>query len=305
MADNCPWCWAELGPEDIKCPACGQQARRVVEPEAAPTAAPEVVPRRFGLVRAAILGLGLAAIMVCVIYWSTDQDVMGFDLPLMHAGVAACYLSFVRGRRRLGWNLAVIGALFASAAGLWNAMIRGSEDYPPSPLWPTYALGGIAAAALAAGVTLLLLDRRRRVAGDVATASEAAQGPGLPFDEATQTVVHERRRSLGWKLLLGGAVVTAGTTLNPLLMFVVPWALGVFVVGAVFLGRRGLWATLLAMGVTLELFVVYLLLHTGDEIQRSAGLAATVWGGTAAASLLIALGLARLLQARRGGARLP
>ncbi len=40
MTDNCPWCWAELGPDDIMCPACRQQARRAPASPAASTPAP-------------------------------------------------------------------------------------------------------------------------------------------------------------------------------------------------------------------------------------------------------------------------
>jgi predicted amidophosphoribosyltransferase len=29
--DNCPWCWAELKPDEFNCPECGQQARRALE----------------------------------------------------------------------------------------------------------------------------------------------------------------------------------------------------------------------------------------------------------------------------------
>jgi hypothetical protein len=39
MTDNCPWCWAELGPDDEFCPECKQRARRAAPSTAgAPTA---------------------------------------------------------------------------------------------------------------------------------------------------------------------------------------------------------------------------------------------------------------------------
>jgi hypothetical protein len=46
MTDNCPWCWAELGPDDIMCPSCRQQARRAPTPAPRPesTPAPEAWP---------------------------------------------------------------------------------------------------------------------------------------------------------------------------------------------------------------------------------------------------------------------
>jgi hypothetical protein len=46
MVDNCPWCWAELGPDDVMCPSCRQQARRAPAPPAAsiPAPAPEPAP---------------------------------------------------------------------------------------------------------------------------------------------------------------------------------------------------------------------------------------------------------------------
>ena len=39
--DNCPWCWAELGPDDEFCPECKQRARRATPGTAgAPAASP-------------------------------------------------------------------------------------------------------------------------------------------------------------------------------------------------------------------------------------------------------------------------
>jgi hypothetical protein len=44
MTENCPWCWAELGPDDVMCPACEQQARRAGRLEAASEPAPAPTP---------------------------------------------------------------------------------------------------------------------------------------------------------------------------------------------------------------------------------------------------------------------
>jgi hypothetical protein len=55
--DNCPWCWAELRPDDIMCPECRQQARRASELEPTSPASPLIPDRGSQKERAPRKGL--------------------------------------------------------------------------------------------------------------------------------------------------------------------------------------------------------------------------------------------------------
>lgn len=87
---------------------------------------------------------------------------------LFRAGVIACLVGFgLQGRRGPGLVLLGLGALLGFGAWFLYEVIMASESYPPSPLWPAYALGAVALGVLIAGVVLLLRPprgKRRRAA---------------------------------------------------------------------------------------------------------------------------------------------